>query len=126
MLKNSAKFLPNRTGQNQPNPEPNRNFGRFLFSIIIFSLSQRNAQIIKHTFCLVLLLLLLLEVDVYDLGMSLSRPLAAPSTTVLSWAMLLVAASRMHKRKRRNTSSSPAAVLQPAILLLRIPILHVQ
>ena len=32
MLKNSAKFFaePNRTGQNQPNPKPNRNFGRFL------------------------------------------------------------------------------------------------
>ena len=32
--KSSAKFLPNRIGQNQPNPEPrtkpNRNFGRFL------------------------------------------------------------------------------------------------
>ena len=36
-----------------------------------------------------LLLLLLLGVDVYHLGMSLSRPLSAPSTTVLSLAMSL-------------------------------------
>ena len=36
-----------------------------------------------------LLLLLLLGVDVYHLGMSLSRPLAAPSKTVLSLAMSL-------------------------------------
>ena len=35
------------------------------------------------------LLLLLLGVDVYHLGMSLSRPLAAPSTTFLSFAMSL-------------------------------------
>ena len=37
-------------------------------------------------------MLLLLGVDVYRLGMSLSRPLAAPSTTVLSLAMSLAAA----------------------------------
>ena len=36
--------------------------------------------------------LLLLGVDVYRLGMSLSRPLAAPSTTVLSLAMSLATA----------------------------------
>ena len=36
MLKNSAKFLPNRTGQNQPNPEPNRNFGRLLLPSTYF------------------------------------------------------------------------------------------
>ena len=41
---------------------------------------------------LLLLLLLLLGVDVYRLGMSLSRPLAAPSTTVLSLAMSLATA----------------------------------
>ena len=37
-------------------------------------------------------LLLLLGVDVNHLGMSLSRPLAASSTTVLSLAMSLAAA----------------------------------
>ena len=37
-------------------------------------------------------MLLFLAVDVYHLGMSLNRLLAAPSTTVLSLAMSLVAA----------------------------------
>ena len=45
-----------------------------------------------HSIQFMLLLLLLLGVDVYRLGMSLSRPLAAPSTTVLSLAMSLATA----------------------------------
>ena len=55
---------------------------------------HNTVNVYMLTYCftyvvLLLLLLLLLGVDVYHLGMSLSRPLAAPSTTVLSLAMSL-------------------------------------
>ena len=43
MLENLGKFLPNRTGQNQPNPEPNRNFGRFLS--LKYSLNSKDKPI---------------------------------------------------------------------------------
>ena len=36
---------PNRTCQNQPNPEPNRNFGRFLLlvmGVLLFLISSSN------------------------------------------------------------------------------------
>ena len=52
-----------------------------------FNVNLKEYNKIRYMFRL--LLLLLLGVDVYHLGMSLSRPLAASSTTVLSLAMSL-------------------------------------
>ena len=58
--------------------------------VLVLYRFHTNIVVIQTYLCM--LLLLLLGVDVYHLGMSRSRPLSAPSTTVSSLAMSLVAA----------------------------------
>ena len=59
--------------------------------VLVLYRFHTNIVVIQTYLCM-LLLLLLLGVDVYHLGMSRSRLLSAPSTTISSLAMSMVAA----------------------------------